>query len=171
MDSLDSMLAAMRADLERLGYTVVPHGDCICIRLPLASSVRVYRTDAGFRFRPKFGPFGRTAGAMFTSGVTGGGVILAALTGVSVPVTIGVAFLGVMALIHDGCRFVVTEGCLNRLQALITFRGGLGAASVTGGGPRDALAAGRLPSPGAVHPGAPRQRAAEPGTVPSPRAE
>jgi len=30
-----------------------------------------------------------------------------------------VGFLGVIALAHDACRFVITEGCLTRLQNII----------------------------------------------------
>jgi hypothetical protein len=34
-------------------------------------------------------------------------------------VTVAVAFAGIAALATDACRFVVTEGCLTRLQNLL----------------------------------------------------
>jgi len=42
--------------------------------------------------------------------------------GGATPVTLCVGFLGIVALIHDACRFVLTEGCLTRLQQLIASR-------------------------------------------------
>jgi hypothetical protein len=33
--------------------------------------------------------------------------------------TLIVGFLGVIGLAHDACRFVITEGCLTRLQNII----------------------------------------------------
>jgi hypothetical protein len=40
-----------------------------------------------------------------------------------------VAFLGVVALAHDACRFILTEGCLTRLQQLIASSGALSSRS------------------------------------------
>jgi hypothetical protein len=123
MKTLDPVLTELSNELDRLGYKVVSHGDHICIRLPLFSSVRVRRTDDRFRFSAQFGPFGRTGGLLFTSGITAalvGGVAFA--LGITAP-TILVGFLGVVALAHDACRFVITEGCLTRLQQLVASTG------------------------------------------------
>jgi hypothetical protein len=120
--SLDPALLELNQQLDRLGYNVVPHGDHLCVRLPLFASVRIRHADGKFRFSPQFGPFGRTGGLFITSGAAAtavGGVALAA--GLS-PLTLLVAFVGVVALAHDACRFVVTEGALTRLQQLATGR-------------------------------------------------
>jgi hypothetical protein len=118
--SLDRELVELNGELDRLGYKVVPHGDHLCVRLPLFASVRVHHVEGKFRFLPQFGPFGRTGGLFFTSGVAalalGGAAIAAGLSAL----TLVVGFLGVVALAHDACRFVITEGALTRLQQLAT---------------------------------------------------
>ena len=48
--SLVPELAAFRADLEELGYVVVPHGDHLCVRLPQFASVAI--KDKGKASRP-----------------------------------------------------------------------------------------------------------------------
>ena len=120
MKSLDPALVELNGELDRLGYKVVPHGDHLCVRLPLFASVRVHHSEGRFRFSPQFGPFGRTGGLLLTSGAAAialGGVAIAA--GLSA-LTLVVGFLGVVALAHDACRFVITEGALTRLQQLAT---------------------------------------------------
>ena len=127
MKSLDPALIHFSEELDRLGYRVVSHGDHICIRLPLFSSVRVRLAGDRFRFSPQFGPLGRTGGLLVTSAVTAAAVGGAAfLLGTSAP-TILLGFLGVVALAHDACRFVITEGCLTRLQQLVSSSGLLSA--------------------------------------------
>ena len=120
--SLDPALVDMNRELDRLGYNVVPHGDHLCVRLPLFASVRIRLDDGKFRFLPKFGPFGRTGGLMVTSGFWAAAVAGVALTGGLSALTILVAFAGVVSLAHDACRFVITEGALTRLQQLATTR-------------------------------------------------
>jgi len=120
VQSLDPALLELNGELDRLGYKVVPHGDHLCVRLPLFASVRVHHSEGRFRFSPQFGPFGRTGGLLLTSGAAAialGGVAIAA--GLSA-LTLVVGFLGVVALAHDACRFVITEGALTRLQQLAT---------------------------------------------------
>jgi len=117
---LDSALFTLREELEHLDYVVVPHGDHICVRLPLISSVRIRHNGDRFRFTPQFGPFRRSGGLLFTSGVSAAAVAGAAFTVGLAPLTLVVGFLGVIALAHDACRFVITEGCLTRLQQIIS---------------------------------------------------
>ena len=118
MKTLDPALLELNSELDRLGYKVVPHGDHLCVRLPLFASIRVRLEQGRFRFSPQFGPFGRTGGLMITSGVAatavGGAAIAAGLSAI----TVLVGFIGVVALAHDACRFVITEGALTRLQQL-----------------------------------------------------
>lgn len=117
--ALDPALTALRSELEQLDYVVVPHGDHICVRLPLISSVRIRHNGDRFRFTPQFGPFRRSGGLLVTSGVSAGAVAASAIAVGLAPLTLIVGFVGVIALAHDACRFVITEGCLTRLQNII----------------------------------------------------
>jgi hypothetical protein len=125
MNSLDPELAALQAELEELDYVVVDHGDHICVRLPLISSVRIRHSRGRFRFSPQFGPFRRSGGLFFTTGVSIAAVAAAAFIFGASAVTFVVGFLGVVALAHDACRFVLTEGFLTRLQQLLATTGAL----------------------------------------------
>ena len=129
MKTLDADLDLLRDELERLDYVVVHHGDHICVRLPLVSSVVIRHADGRFRFVPQFGPFRRSGGLLFTSGVSATAVGAAALAFGAAPLTLMVGFLGMVALAHDACRFILTEGCLARLQQLIASSGVLSSRS------------------------------------------
>ena len=129
MDSLDPDLDLLRDELERLDYVVVDHGEHICVRLPLLSSVVIRHSEGRYRFVPQFGPLRRSGGLLFTSGVSTVAVAGASLAFGAAPLTLVVAFLGVVALAHDACRFVLTEGCLTRLQQLIASSGALSSRS------------------------------------------
>ena len=137
MKSLDGDLTYLSDELERLDYVVVKHGDYLCVRLPLISSVRIHHADGRYRFIPQVGPFNRSVGLFTTSGVSVAAVAAAALTIGLAPLTFIVGFLGVVALAHDACRFALTEGCLTRLQQIIESRAG--ARSTTTSGPIPAL--------------------------------
>jgi hypothetical protein len=119
----------LRAELERLDYVVVPHGDHICVRLPLISSVRIRHSEGRFRFVPQFGPFPRSGWLLLTSGISAAAVGVAAFALGAAPLTLVIGFLGVVALAHDACRFVITEGCLTRLQQLIASSSALSSRS------------------------------------------
>jgi hypothetical protein len=117
-------LAAFRADLEELGYIVVPHGDHLCVRLPQFASVRVRLRDDTLQFVPQFGPLRRHHSSALTLGGASAAVIGAlALTGVGA-LALGVGFVGVMLAARDVGRYVVTEGCITRLQLLWAARAG-----------------------------------------------
>jgi len=120
-------LVALRAELERLDYVVVDHRDWICVRMPLLSSIVVSHANGRFRFVPQFGPFRRSGGLLFTSALSSVAVAASAFAFGVAPVTLLVGFLGIVALAHDACRFVLTEGCLTRLQQLIAPSGTLAA--------------------------------------------
>ena len=134
MKPIDNDLESLSTDLEHLDYIVVRHGDFVCVRLPLISSVRVHHTPEGrYRFVPQIGPFRRSTSLFLTSGAALGAVGGSALELGLTPTTLVVSFLGIIALAHEACRFVLTEGCLTRIQQLIASR--------TGG--RSALASGQ----------------------------
>jgi hypothetical protein len=116
---VENPLIELRQTLERLGYVVVPHGDHLCVRLPLAASVRVYSSSGRLRLVSRFGPFGRMTGVLAT-GTIGVAALAGALATVGLgPVALVVGFLGVIGLAHDGYRFVLTESCMTRLQQLL----------------------------------------------------
>jgi hypothetical protein len=112
-------LVPIEQRLQRLGYIVVPHGTDLCVRLPLLCSVRLREESGRIRFIPKFGPFGRSSGLLVTAAASTAIVTAAAAAFGIGPVTVAVAFAGIAALATDACRFVVTEGCLTRLQNLL----------------------------------------------------
>jgi hypothetical protein len=115
-------LAAFRADLEELGYVVVPHGDHLCVRLPQFASVRVRLRDGALQFVPQFGPLRRQHSSALTLGGASAVVVGAlAVTGVGA-LALGAAFVGVMLAARDVGRYVVTEGCITRLQLLWAAR-------------------------------------------------
>ena len=116
--NVDNSLIELRQTLDRLGYVVVPHGDHLCVRLPLGASVRVYSSTGRLRLVSRFGPFGRMTGVLATAtvGVAGLAGALAAL-GLGPALVVG--FLAVVGLAHDGYRFVLTESCMTRLQQLL----------------------------------------------------
>jgi len=116
---VDNTLVELRQTLDRLGYVVVPHGDHLCVRLPLAASVRVYSSNGRLRLVPRFGPFGRMTAVLATAAV-GVAALVGALTTVGVgSAALVVGFLAVVGLAHDGYRFVLTESCTTRLQQLL----------------------------------------------------
>ena len=115
---MDKDLAELRQTLDRLGYVVVPHGDHLCVRLPLAASVRVYSSSGRWRLVSRFGPFGRTTGVLAT-GALSVAAVAGALALLAPPVALVAGFLGLVGLAHDGYRFVLTESCATRLQQLL----------------------------------------------------
>jgi len=116
---VDNSLAELRQTLDRFGYVVVPHGDHLCVRLPLAASVRIYSSSGRVRLVPRFGPFGRMTGVLATA-VVGIAAVAGALATLGLGPVAGVAgFLGMVGLAHDGYRFVLTESCATRLQQLL----------------------------------------------------
>jgi hypothetical protein len=123
--TLDNTLPELRQTLDRLGYVVVPHGDHLCVRLPLLASVRIYSSNGRLRFVSRFGPFGRTS-AVLGTGAVGVAAVAGALAFLGPPVALVAAFLGVAGLAHDGYRFVLTESCEARLQQLLIDRSPMG---------------------------------------------
>lgn len=120
MQVTDPKLLALGAALERSGHVVVPHATDLCVRLPLLCSIRVAHGDRGFRFHPRFGPLARTTSLIVTSAAAVGVVGATALATSSIPALAVAVIAGITALAHNVCRFVITEGCLSRLQVLVT---------------------------------------------------
>ncbi len=119
----DPEVAALRTDLERLGVIVAPHRDHLCVRLPLFASVRVRVDEQGrLQCEPMFGPLPRTRAMLLSTTVliAAAGSLLYA-TG-SNPLSLTVAFLGIMSALGSVCGFVVTESCITRVQLLWAAR-------------------------------------------------
>jgi hypothetical protein len=113
----DPALVALRAELERRGMVVAPHGDHLCVRLPLFASVRLLREGGTLRAIPQLGPL--TRGPGFAASLapllaTGAGILVAGVTAPLVAaacVALGVAAAGVSGV-------VIAEGCLTRVTLL-----------------------------------------------------
>jgi hypothetical protein len=120
----DPEIAALRTDLERLGVVVAPHSDHLCVRLPLFAAVRVRLDEGNLRCDPIFGPLPRTTDLLLTLGgltaLVGG---LFYVVG-STPAALIAGFAGVMIAAAQVCRFVLTEGCITRVQLLWAARMG-----------------------------------------------
>jgi hypothetical protein len=112
------ILLSLRAELERLGYIVVPHGDHICVRLPLLASVTIYEREGHLRLEPQFGPFKRSTA--LTIGAVGIPTTIAAVIGIigGGPATLVVAAGAAAYLVTDLYRLILTESCVGRLQAV-----------------------------------------------------
>ena len=116
----DPALAALRGELERTGYVVVPHVRHVCVRLPLLASVVVSTDGDALLLRPQVGPLRRSRALLL--GALGAPAAVAtafATLGVGA-LSLGVAAASVAYLITDAYRLILTEGCVARLQSLWT---------------------------------------------------
>ena len=132
----DPTLAALHGELDRLGYVVVPHGEHLCVRLPMLASVVVRSAGGRLRLQPQFGPLRRsralTLGAV---GLPAGVAAAFAAFGVE-PASLAAAAGAFAYLVTDVYRLILTENCVARLQAL--WAGGIAAPRAA-----DALETGR----------------------------
>ncbi len=121
MQTLHPALLEFRTELERQGYVAVCHSDHICVRLPLVASVRIRLNGGQLHVEPRFGPFARGTSLVLTP-------IIAALAvvGVStvapVATTVVMAFAGILTVLYDTQRLIMTEGATTRLQMLWSTR-------------------------------------------------
>ncbi len=116
--TLAQPLRALGEDAQRSGHVVVPHGDHICVRLPLLASVHVRYEGGGLRFRAKFGIMERSRALLSTFAIGTTAVMVAAATDASTSAVVAVSAGAVLAALYDTCRFVLTENCITRLQVL-----------------------------------------------------
>src|ERR671932_2022184 len=99
----DPDLAALRTELERLGLVVAPHGDHICVRLPMFTSVRVRSEGGRLRCEPLFGPLPRNRALLGIPALVA--LVGAAFHGFGVgPLALTVAFGGVICERPPRCR-------------------------------------------------------------------
>jgi hypothetical protein len=118
---LHPALAEFRTELERLGFVVVCHGSYLCVRLPLAASVRIHLNGTQLHFEPRFAMFSRGTSLVVTPTVA-----ILAVAGVasvaSIPALIVAAFAGSLTVLYDIARLIMTENTTTRLQLLWTTR-------------------------------------------------
>jgi hypothetical protein len=117
----DPTLVALRGELERRGMVVAPHGDHLCVRLPLFTSVRFRRDGETLRAVPQLGPLTRGPGiaaALTPLAATGVGVLVA---GVTAPLAAAACLATVLAL-AGVCGVVLAEGCVTRVTLLWELR-------------------------------------------------
>jgi hypothetical protein len=118
---LHPALAEFRTELERLGFVVVCHGSYLCVRLPLAASVRIHLNGTQLHFEPRFAMFSRGTSLVVTPTMA-----ILAVAGVAsvatLPAIIVAAFAGSLTVLYDLARLVMTESTTTRLQLLWTTR-------------------------------------------------
>ena len=118
---LHPALAEFRTELERLGFVVVCHGSYLCVRLPLAASVRIHLNGTQLHFEPRFAMFSRGTSLVVTPTLA-----ILAVAGIasvaSIPTLIVTAFAGSLTVLYDIARLIMTESTTTRLQLLWTTR-------------------------------------------------
>jgi hypothetical protein len=118
---LHPALAEFRTELERLGFVVVCHGTYLCVRLPLAASVRIHLNGTQLHFEPRFAMFSRGTSLVVTPTLA-----ILAVAGIasvaSLPALIVAAFAGSLTVLYDIARLIMTESTTTRLQLLWTTR-------------------------------------------------
>lgn len=139
---LHPALAEFRTELERLGFVVVCHGTYLCVRLPLAASVRIHLNGTQLHFEPRFAMFSRGTSLVVTPTLA-----ILAVAGVasvaSIPALIVTAFAGSLTVLYDIARLIMTESTTTRLQLLWTTRPPPGDVLLTASGDGSALPATR----------------------------
>jgi len=121
----DSTLKRLAARLERLGMVTAPFHDHVAVRLPLLCHVRVRVEHGRLRCDPYTGAVGRTRGTalvfviftlILSSTFGRDGITAEALT---------IGFMAVLAVAWETIRYVLTESCITRVQALVLAEPGL----------------------------------------------
>ena len=139
---LHPALAEFRTELERLGFVVVCHGTYLCVRLPLAASVRIHLNGTQLHFEPRFAMFSRGTSLVVTPTLA-----ILAVAGIasvaSLPALIVAAFAGSLTVLYDIARLIMTESTTTRLQLLWTTRPPPGDVVLGRAGVSSALAAAR----------------------------
>ncbi len=114
---IDPALQQLRQELEQLGMVVVPHGDHICVRLPLLTSVHVSLERGVLRCEPRLGPLPRSSTLAGTATATASSVAVAAIAGLPLlPLVLATGGLAALGVQLGG--FMLAESCITRVQLL-----------------------------------------------------
>jgi hypothetical protein len=119
---MDPELEALGAELQRLGTTVVSHGDHLCVRLPFFTSVRVRLRGGRLQFESRFGPASRDWAMFGSTAVLGGASAWIFASHGPSAAAFAFAFLGVMSGAFNLARLVLSESAITRVQLLRAVR-------------------------------------------------
>ena len=119
---MDPELEALGAELQRLGSTVVSHGDHLCVRLPFFTSVRIRLRGGRLQFESRFGPASREWAMFGSTAVLGGASAWIFASHGPSAVAFAFAFLGVMSGAFNLARLVLSESAITRVQLLRAVR-------------------------------------------------
>src|SRR5215207_8588682 len=115
---MDPELEALGAELRRLGTTVVPHGDHLCVRLPYFTSVRVRMEGGELRFHTRFGLASRDWAIFAPIGVLGTASASLYLSGTNEVAAALTGFLALLSGAFNLARLVLSENAVTRVQML-----------------------------------------------------
>jgi hypothetical protein len=116
---MDMQLKRLATRLERLGMVVAPFGGFLSVRLPLWCRVHVSVAGGRLRCEAYTGTVTRsratliifgTFTALLATSFAKHGITADALT---------IGFLAVLGVAWEVIRYVITEGCITRVQALV----------------------------------------------------
>jgi hypothetical protein len=111
-------LLAFHGRLEAAGLVAARHADHLCVRLALLCSVRVRYDGERLTYEHRFGGVTRAVATASTFGIATAAVAGLALTGAALPVILTAGSLGVLAVVYDAMRYIVTEGAVTRATLL-----------------------------------------------------
>jgi len=111
-------LVALQERLVRGGTTAVAVADYLEIRLSLFSTVRVQYAEGRLSVVPFFGFVPRTRATLMTTTIVVLGIPALFLSGGATPMNFAFGFLGVLSLVHECTRYVLTESAATRVQML-----------------------------------------------------
>jgi hypothetical protein len=111
-------LVALQERLVRGGTTAVAVADYLEIRLSLFSTVRVTYDGGQLSVVPFFGFVPRTRATLMTTTIVVLGIPALFILGGITPTNLGFAFLGVLSLVHEATRYVLTESAITRVQMI-----------------------------------------------------
>jgi len=109
-------LDALADSLRRHGYTVVPNGGEIEMRITFLIRIRVSVRDGALHCTTYFGLVERSRTALLTTALMGVVTMALLFSGGITPIALSVGFLGVMAGIYECLRFIVSEGALTQIH-------------------------------------------------------
>ena len=109
-------LDALATLLRRHGYTVVPNGGEIELRIAFLIRIRVSVRDSALNCRTYFGFVERTRAAVLTTTVAMLVTMFVLHSSGITPITLSIGFIGLMAGVYECLRFIASEGALAQIH-------------------------------------------------------
>ena len=116
--SLHPALVTFQRRLEAVGVVATPHGDHLCVRLPLLCAVRVRYDGARLTCEPRFATTSRNRATTVTGGGLGAAAAAFALLPAAAPLGLAAGALGALVVGYDLLGYVVTESAITRISLL-----------------------------------------------------